>query len=323
MKKKGCLGCSFPVMIFLIVVFVFVILLGLVTGAIGNNAFHLPSWMLVHQPEISLPAETVFHIGSFGVTNTLLAGWITIIFLGLVFGLVGRKSKLVPGRLQGLVEMGMAWVLNLCESVAGEKNGRKFFPLVATIFVYVMMNAWLSLIPIYNSIVVHLKEGEEIVNVPLLRGAGTDANLTLALAIYSFIFVTFYGIKLAGGGFLKTFFNFSNIGKSFKMLGHGDVKGAFSSGVLGIVDAFVGFIELITYFIRLVSFTLRLFGNMTAGEILLGIMMFLIPWIIAVPFYGLELFIGVIQAFVFAGLTLVFAAMAVTPHEGEHAEGHH
>jgi F-type H+-transporting ATPase subunit a len=104
---------------------------------------------------------------------------------------VFRKSRLIPGRLQSLFESVLGWLLNLCESAAGEKNGRRFFPVVATIFLFVLMNSWLSLLPFFNAIIVHTPEGD----VPLFRGASTDANLTLALALVSFIFVTYFGIN--------------------------------------------------------------------------------------------------------------------------------
>ena len=86
---------------------------------------------------------------------------------------------------------------------------------------------------------------------------------------------------------------------------------------MGFIDIIVGFLELMSEFVRVVSFTFRLFGNMLGGEILILMMMFLIPWVLAIPFYGLELFVGLIQAAVFAGLTLVFVSVATTPHEGE------
>jgi F-type H+-transporting ATPase subunit a len=85
----------------------------------------------------------------------------------------------------------------------------------------------------------------------------------------------------------------------------------------GAIDIFVGLLELLSMFIRIISFTFRLFGNMTAGEILLLIAAFLVPWVLALPFYGLELLVGFVQALIFSGLTLVFVTMAVTPHEGE------
>ncbi|MEE8413240.1 MAG: F0F1 ATP synthase subunit A, partial [Dehalococcoidales bacterium] len=91
----------------------------------------------------------------------------------------------------------------------------------------------------------------------------------------------------------------------------------FASIGMGLIDIFVGVLELMSEFVRVVSFTFRLFGNMTGGEILILMMMFLMPWLLALPFYGLELFVGLIQAVVFAGLTLVFASAATIPHGGE------
>ena len=85
----------------------------------------------------------------------------------------------------------------------------------------------------------------------------------------------------------------------------------------GAIDIFVGFLELLSEFIRIVSFTFRLFGNMTAGEILLLIVAFLVPWVLALPFYGLEILVGLVQALIFGGLTLVFVTLAVTPHHIE------
>ena len=96
------------------------------------------------------------------------------------------------------------------------------------------------------------------------------------------------------------------------------MKAGLGGLFMGGVDLFVGILELISEFIRVVSFTFRLFGNMLGGEILIMMMLFLMPWLLAIPFYGLELLVGGIQALIFAGLTLVFATMAVTAHEEEH-----
>jgi F-type H+-transporting ATPase subunit a len=131
----------------------------------------------------------------------------------------------------------------------------------------------------------------------------------------SFIFVESWGISSLGfRHYLGKFIQVGSVVNALKGLLRGKVLDALG----GVIQAFVGFIELLTEFIRLVSFTFRLFGNMTAGEVLLLIMAFLIPLIAAVPFYGLELLIGFIQALIFSGLTLGFAMIAVAPHE----EGH-
>jgi F-type H+-transporting ATPase subunit a len=187
------------------------------------------------------------------------------------------------------------------ESVAGPKNGRRFFPLFATIFLFVVMNAWMGLLPFYASLGFLNEEGE--VTRHLLRPAGTDLNMPLALAIVSFVFVEYWGIRVLKLRYFTKFFRF----------------GALLRGNIfqGVIDIFVGFLELLSEFVRIISFTFRLFGNMTAGEILLLVTAFLIPFVFTLPFYGLELLVGFIQALIFSGLTLVFVTIAVMPHEAE------
>ncbi len=325
-KKKGCLGCSLPLAISLIVIVVALSVFGFLGGAIGSKLFpgiHLPSWLSVPTPTVELPAETIFHLGPLPVTNTILTSWITILLLLLISFTVTRKPKLVPSRIQSLLEFALEWVYNLCKDVAGEKNGRAFFPIVTTIFLFVLFNAWMNLIPGFGSVMVH--QGE--ITFPLLRGANTDINTPLALSIISFVFVTYYGLKNTKLGFLKQFFNGERFTKGWIKLFKGQVKSGFGDILFGLVDGFVGLLELISYFIRLVSFTFRLFGNMTGGEILVLMFLYLFTWVFfgAVQFiYGFELLIGAVQALVFAGLTLVFATMASTAHEGEeHEEAKH
>jgi F-type H+-transporting ATPase subunit a len=148
------------------------------------------------------------------------------------------------------------------------------------------------------------EEGKVVAElIPLFRGINTDLNTPLAIAIISFIAVETWGIRSLG---LLTY------GKKFINL-------------RGPIDAFVGILELISELVRLVSFTFRLFGNMFAGEVVILMFTFLTPLLVTLPFYGLELFVGVIQAFIFAMLTLVFAVMAVSHHgdEEHEAEGSH
>jgi F-type H+-transporting ATPase subunit a len=147
---------------------------------------------------------------------------------------------------------------------------------------------------------------------PWFRSVNTDVNAPLAIAIFSFIFVEFWGLSSLGPGYLKKFFNFGNL---------------FRGKPMGLIDVFVGLLEFVSELSRMVSFTFRLFGNVFAGEVLLLMMTFLVPFVLVNVFYGLELFVGLIQAFVFAMLTLVFAQTAVAGHgeghEGEHGEAQH
>jgi len=312
-KRRGCLGCSFPVLIIVIVIFLAIAIIGLLAGPIGQAVFHIsfPSWLVVEKPDIHLAAPHLFTVFGLPVTNTMLAGWITVIFLVLVSWLITHRMTLVPNRIQAVFEFLLGWVYDLCESVAGKENGRKFYPVVCTIFLFVAFNAWLSLIPGYGSILINSSSGEH----ELLRGANTDLNTPLALAIVSFVFVTFYGLKALGTGWLNQYFN---VGPFFKSIGSIS-KGKFNFMAIfsGLIDIFVGGLEFLSMLIRIISFTFRLFGNMTAGEILVLIIAFLLPMAMSWVVYGFELLIGFVQALVFGMLTLVFASMAVTKHESE------
>jgi F-type H+-transporting ATPase subunit a len=268
----------------------------------------------ISMPHFQLAPEKPWH--GIPITNTMIAAWLTIIVLGILSYLATRKMKLVPRGLQNIMEVVLEALIGFVESIAGKDNGRKFFPVVATIFIFVIVNAWLALFPGFMSIGIWEGHGEEQVLVPFLRGANTDVNFPLALALVSFIFVEYWGFKAHGfTSYMGKFVNFRKYFGGWGKVLRGQVGGGMGMLFTGIIDIFVGFVELLSELIRIVSFTFRLFGNMTAGEILVFSMMFLIPWVAAVPFYGLELFIGFVQALIFCGLTVVFLVMAVAPHE--------
>ncbi len=319
MPKRRGLSRSLPVLIGILFLFILFVV-GFISGPLGASLFGdlgLPSWLSVPRPEPKLPAEEVFHLFGFPITNTLLAAWFTIIVLIVIFFAATRKIKLIPSRLQTLLEFAIGGLLSFCQSVAGEKNGRRFFPIVATIFFFVLLNAWLSLNPGFGSIEVITAEGE---HVHLLRGANTDINVPLALALVSFVFVEYFGLRSHGLRYLGKFINVGQFFRSLGQLFRGKFKAGLSGLFNGVIDIFVGILETLSELIRIVSFTFRLFGNMTAGEILLLIAAFLVPWVMVLPFYGLELLVGFVQALIFAGLTLVFVTIAVTPpHHAEPA----
>ena len=329
-KKRGCLGCSFPVLIIVGVIVLALVVLGFLSGAIGQNMFpdlDLPEWLTASSPEPHLPAPELFHVFGLPITNTMLAGWITVVFLVVFCWAVTRRMQIVPRRLQMVFELALGWIYDLCQTIAGEVNGRKFFPVVCTIFLFVLFNAWLSLIPGFGSIELNKYEpvtehvqaapvnGHEVEAEPahaattdgheaeyevvtidgeeytehkyeLIRGSNTDVNTPLAIALVSFVFVIFYGLKNARMDFVKQYANFGplfrSIGSIFK--GKFNVMGIFE----GVIQVFVGGLEFLSLLIRNVSFTFRLFGNMTAGEILLLIAAFLLPFVMPFPFYVLE-----------------------------------
>ena len=316
MPKRGCLGCSFPVIVGILLLFLVLFIVGFAAGPLGKSLLGdlgLPSWLSVPHPDPKLPAEVVFHLFGFPITNSIIAAWITIIFLVGFSYVVTRRMKLIPGRLQAAFEFLIGWLYDLCCSVAGEENGRRFFPVVATIFLFVAFNAWLALLPGFGSITVHTVEGE----VELLRPANTDINMPLALALTSFILVEFFGLRQLGIRYLSKFINVREFLRGVRQLFTGKLKAGLSGLFTGVITIFTGLLEALSEFIRIVSLTFRLFGNMTAGEILLLVAAFLIPWLFAIPFYGLELLIGFIQAIIFGGLTLIFLTLAVEAHEEE------
>ena len=249
---------------------------------------------------------------NFVVTNALLSAWIASLLLVLIFTLGSRKAKLVPGRFQSFCEIVIEALLNFVESVVGRARGRMLFPVIATIFLFVLINAWIGLLPIYQSLGFKLADGP--IDIHLLRPAATDLNMPLALALVSFLFVETLGLRVLGLSYIGKFVRVVSLRKGLGALFRLRLMDAFR----GLLDFFfLGPLEALTELVRLVSFTFRLFGNMTAGEILVLISAFLVPFAATVLVYGLELLVGLVQALIFAGLTLVFASIAMASHEEE------
>ena len=248
---------------------------------------------------------------NFIITNAILSSWIASILLVLLFVLGARKAAMIPGRFQNFVEIAVEGLLNFVAGTVGREHSRLIFPVIATIFLFVLINAWIALLPIYPSL--GFKEGS-LVEIHLLRPAGTDINMPLALALVSFVFVEWLGFKMLGLGYLTKFIRIGSLKKGVIALSKFQILDAFQY----LLDFFfVGPLEAFSELVRLISFTFRLFGNMTAGEILVLVSAFLVPFIATMGVYGLELLVGFIQALIFAGLTLVFAAIAITAHHDE------
>lgn len=295
----------------------------------------------VPAPVVSLAAEPVIHLGSFVITNGLLTTWVVMIILIILAFLATRRipadlskasnQDLVPSGIQNVFEMVIEAITNQTRSVAGEWTP-KFFPIVATIFIFVLLANYSGLLPGVGSIGLlehphgegeagfvangsiltgeKAPEGEEgWIVVPFLRAPSADLNFTLALAVVTVVLTQYFGIKAQRGAYFKKFF---------------DVSGFKQGALMGIIGIFVGILELIGEISRLLSFSFRLFGNIFAGEVLLMVIGFLIPYIASLPFYGLELFVGFIQAAVFMMLAVVFMSMATQGHGGDHhdREGH-
>ncbi|MCX6719587.1 MAG: F0F1 ATP synthase subunit A [Candidatus Staskawiczbacteria bacterium] len=244
--------------------------------------------------EISLKAQQIFSIGSFHVTNGLFMTLIVSLVLITFSLLFTRKIKMVPGKLQGAVEMGAEALLNLMESTLGSMEAaEKYFPLIATIFIFILCSNLMGILPGVGSLSFHEINGD---SVPLLRSPAADLNFTLAFAVISVIVTNIIGMASVGV--------FKHIGKfiNFK----------------GPIDFFIGILELISEIAKIISLSFRLFGNVFAGEVLLTIISFLAPYFIPLPFLFLELFVGAIQAFIFATITLVSISLHTATHGEEH-----
>ena len=349
---------SNPKTLAILIIALIAFVVSLLGGALGN-AFGL-GFLGAPLAHIQIPAEPFIPAKIFGFTlkNTMVPAWITIVVLLIISFFATRRMSEVPTGLQNLVEVFLEFFLDLCERIAGAERARRFFPLVMTIFLFVMVSNWIGILPGFGTIgwiepgkyvIKHVEEKAEKVGqsvnyddihlqvfegegafgylnfgsvnkeigdisateykangapegkqagllVPYLRSANTDVNTTLAIALIAMVTIHFWGFSALGLGHLGKFINFKE----------------------GPIGFFVGILEAIGEVAKIISFTFRLFGNIFAGEVLLIAMAFLFPLIGIIPFLGLELFVGAIQAFIFAILTLVFAVMATTAHGGEH-----
>lgn len=271
-------------------------------------------------PSIAIAPDTIFYIGSYPVTNTFLCTWICIIVLLVLCYFGTRRRDMIPRGFQNAFEWMIEALLNLVEGIAGKEKGRKFFPLVATLFLFIALGNLMDVIPGIDTIGtispgVHASSFWLTGNLsnqitPWLRPPTTDINLNLGMALVSVVAAQIFGFMTLGAGEqISKYLNF---------------RALFTHGPMGIVEFFVGILEIVSELGRLISFSFRLFGNIFAGSILLAIFAFLIPVLPDIIFIPFEIFIAGIQAFVFAFLTLLFMQQATIGHghdEGEHMDG--
>ncbi len=240
---------------------------------------------------ISLAAERLGTLFGLPITNTLVAELtVTVVLLATAF-FVGRNPKLIPSGVQNFFESLVEFVLNYMEGVLGSRAlAVKFFPLIITIFLFIATSNLFDFLPFVGSIGFFHTGGEF---VPLFRPVNTDLNVTLALAIIAVISIEVSGIVAVGfWRYAGKFFNFSSP-----------------------LNFVVGIIEFVSEMSRFISFSFRLFGNIFAGEVLLAVAGYFMPYLLPVPLMAFETFIGVVQAAVFALLTLFFIKLAIAmPH---------
>ena len=263
-----------------------------------------------HKP--TLFAEPVFNLGSFTVTNSLLNSWLVVMIIVIVSLALHWKIKKIPRGIQNALEILIEGALDLCDSVTGSRQKTlKFFPIVFALFVFILLNNWLGLLPGIGSIGYYaLAEGHKIF-IPFFRGGTADLNTTLALALFSVIGANIIGMIVVGAW---TYINkFINI-KAFLEIPKKIIKEP-TIVIVNPIKAFVGLVEIIGEIAKVASLSFRLFGNIFAGEVLLSSMAALFAFLVPIPFMFLELIIGIIQALIFAVLTLVYMTIATTAEE--------
>jgi F-type H+-transporting ATPase subunit a len=265
---------------------------------------------------ISISAEKIFSVGPLNVTNSMITSLIASGLL-IAFALAVRmalKKTNRPTGIQNLAEMIVEGLYNLVHGIThNETKSKQLFPIIATFFLFILINNWLGLFPGVGSIgfrehkdstivkeesaaqkseTTVAKNSEETVFVPFLRAGTTDLNMTLALGLISVGTIQFFGVKYQHLAYFKKFINLSNP-----------------------INFFIGILEIVSEFSRIISFAFRLFGNVFAGEVLLLVMTSLTKVIAPMPFYGMEIFVGFIQSLVFAMLSVVLMNMATVSHE--------
>lgn len=241
---------------------------------------------------ISLAPEIIYKIGNLSITNALFLTLITSFLLLIIAISLKRNISLIPSKIQLSAELLIGGVYDYVEGVLESKDlARKFFPLILSIFIFVLFLNWIQFVPGVGSLGFWKGENHEGF-IPLLRGGTTDLNLTLALALIAFIAIEVAGITALGiKNYFHKFFNFSSP-----------------------INFAVGIIDLFSELARLISFSFRLFGNIFAGEVIIVVILFFVPYLVPVPFIGFEIFVGFIQAAIFSLLTLFFIKIATTAH---------
>src|SRR3989338_8915428 len=262
--------------------------------------------------EHTLFAEPIFNIGNFTVTNSLLNSLLMILFVIVISVSLRSKIKLIPGKLQSMFEMVIEMFLETFDSVTGSRaKTLKFFPLVFTFFIFILINNWLGILPWVGSVGKVISEHGENIFVPFFRGGTADLNTTLALAIIGVLASHIFGIVSVG--FWNYFNKFINIKALFEI-----PKKVFKEPTILIINpikVFVGLIEIVGEFAKIASLSFRLFGNIFAGEVLLASMAALFAFGLPIPFLFLEMIVGLVQALIFAMLVLIYLTVMTTAEE--------
>lgn len=278
-----------------------------VTGEHQLDASHLEHGETSHEEngehEHTLFAETVFNVGDFHVTNSLLTSWVAV-FLIIILSLVVRlKHSKVPSKFQSFIETVIDGALDMMDMVTNDRaKSKKIFPVVFSIFIFILINNWMGLFPGLGSITYN--------GTALFRGGTADLNTTLALGIFAVVSANIFGILVVGGW--NWFNKFVNVKALIEI--PGKIRHDPTIVLVNPITFFVGLIEIVSEVAKVASLSFRLFGNVFAGEVLIASISALIAYGVPLPFMFLEIIVGIIQALIFAVLTLVYYTIASAEH---------
>jgi F-type H+-transporting ATPase subunit a len=277
-----------------------------------TNAAEASAVVERHAEHHGLPAAAVpvFKIGPLPITNSMLVTWMVALGLILFARLALRRIQEVPGGAQNFWEWMVESLYDFLEGIIGRDLVKKTFWFFATIFIFILFTNWFGLIPGVGTIGWGVQDEHGFhLTKPLLRGGNADLNMTLAMAMVFFFMWTVWAFQVNG---VKGFF--------LHLFGpKGDATG-FLKLLLIVIFFLVGFLEVLSILFRPVSLSFRLYGNIFAGENMLEAMMELVPalsWLLPVPFYFLELLVGLVQALVFMLLTAVFTLLICQHNHSE------
>ncbi|OHA15666.1 MAG: hypothetical protein A3G52_00870 [Candidatus Taylorbacteria bacterium RIFCSPLOWO2_12_FULL_43_20] len=261
--------------------------------------------------ELTLYAEPVAHVGNFPITNAMVTSFAAVIIIALIAVVLRMRLREIPRGIQNFFEAMLEGALNLCDQVTNNRRiSLKVFPLALSVFLFILVNNWLGLLPLGGiGVIENGDHGPAF--VPFLRSGTADINTTIALAIMAVVAANIFGILSIG--IWKTFNKYVNV----KALGGIFVRLQKDPTVLVVapVTFFVGLLELIGEFAKVASLSFRLFGNIFAGEVLLLAMSAIFAYALPIPFIFLEIFVGLIQALIFSILVLVYFTIAASDHD--------
>jgi F-type H+-transporting ATPase subunit a len=264
---------------------------------------------IVH--ESTLYAEPIFHISDFKITNSLFTSWI-VVFILIIISLVLRiKIKKIPKGIQNFFEIILNGALSLCDQITNDRKiTNKIFPLAFSVFLFILINNWLGILPFGGFGLVENLHGKSTF-IPFIRSGTADLNTSLALAVIVVAGSNIFGIIFIGlWKVFNKYISLVSVGHIFTK-----IKKDPTIIIVSPINIFVGLLEVIGEFAKVASLSFRLFGNVFAGEVLLLSMSVLMAYILPIPFLFLEVFVGFIQAFIFSVLLIVYFTIAAQDHE--------